>query len=539
MSLTAAARSTRAVFFALAVILAGCAKSEPTRPVAVAVSPPSAPASTPVPSQTDDAPPPDLTAEGAVDYLNRAAAKSPYQIPQDPAKSDRQRADALEWYKRVTVGGFEANGNTAAPWADKARAALAAVAREFAEVRFVGSPGTAAADAARLLDEAVAAGCDDPLVKALAFRRELTGRLKDPADLTKRYAAAVTALRDSRHSDLVKLAAYSNLTTLLSLPVGDAAVREERQAEWEAEYAKAFARVAADPDKNAQGEAMTHARLRLNRFVPGRDRKANFDEVDERLAKAGAAAYVRLMTKAAFLVSYAWDARGGGSADTVGPEGWRLFRERLDQAHDALNEAWTADPSRPEAPTEMLPVGMGLELPPPVMARWFKRAMEANPDNADACRRMLTALHPKWGGTEAGHLTFAWQCVRTGNHRAGIPIAAAAALFEDMPVVAVHPEMVRRAYADPLRWAVLHAALSETLAARPDDRAVRSLLARALYLTGRYPDAVREFDKLGTSFEPGVFTSKAEFVAMADDAREKATGSGAQPAPETSRPKDR
>ena len=37
--------------------------------------------------------------------------------------------------------------------------------------------------------------------------------------------------------------------------------------------------------------------------------------------------------------NFAWKARGGDFADTVTPEGWKLFGERMQKALDTLNEA--------------------------------------------------------------------------------------------------------------------------------------------------------------------------------------------------------
>lgn len=42
---------------------------------------------------------------------------------------------------------------------------------------------------------------------------------------------------------------------------------------------------------------------------------------------------------AGFLTDYAWHARGSGYADTVSPEGWQLFRERLAAAQEILDKA--------------------------------------------------------------------------------------------------------------------------------------------------------------------------------------------------------
>src|SRR5438105_1241681 len=51
-----------------------------------------------------------------------------YPIPQDPAKSKALRAGRLAWYRGMTVALFDKAGDTKAPWAAKARAALEATA---------------------------------------------------------------------------------------------------------------------------------------------------------------------------------------------------------------------------------------------------------------------------------------------------------------------------------------------------------------------------------------------------------------------------
>lgn len=42
------------------------------------------------------------------------------------------------------------------------------------------------------------------------------------------------------------------------------------------------------------------------------------------------------LAQAAFPVKYAWMARGGGYANTVSPEGWKIFRERMEEGRKAL-----------------------------------------------------------------------------------------------------------------------------------------------------------------------------------------------------------
>src|SRR5205085_1588049 len=71
---------------------------------------------------------------------------------------------------------------------------------------------------------------------------------------------------------------------------------------------------------------------------------------------------------------YAWDARGGGWANTVTPEGWKLFHERLEMASVFLEKGYQLDPADPAAATAMLHVELGQGRGKDVMEKWFQRA---------------------------------------------------------------------------------------------------------------------------------------------------------------------
>lgn len=62
---------------------------------------------------------------------------------------------------------------------------------------------------------------------------------------------------------------------------------------------------------------------------------------------------------ASFLSSYAWQARGGGYADTVTERGWQLFRERLAASRKVLLEARSLDEKDPYWWMEALTVALG------------------------------------------------------------------------------------------------------------------------------------------------------------------------------------
>lgn len=76
---------------------------------------------------------------------------------------------------------------------------------------------------------------------------------------------------------------------------------------------------------------------------------------------------------------YAWDARGGGFADTVTPEGWKQFAERLKIAEKLLTTAYERNPADTAAAVEILSIELGQGQGRDVMEKWFKRAIDADP----------------------------------------------------------------------------------------------------------------------------------------------------------------
>ena len=62
----------------------------------------------------------------------------------------------------------------------------------------------------------------------------------------------------------------------------------------------------------------------------------------------------------AVLISYAWQARGGGYANTVSDKGWKLFHERVRQARAALESALELDPKHGPSWSSLIVVAMAV-----------------------------------------------------------------------------------------------------------------------------------------------------------------------------------
>ena len=110
-------------------------------------------------------------------------------------------------------------------------------------------------------------------------------------------------------------------------------------------------------------------------------------------------------------IDLAWQARGGGYANTVNDEGWKLFKKYLAIADEALGRAWNIDPKDPRIAVKMMWVELGQGTGRDRMELWFRRAMELDPNDYDACSAKCLYLEPKWYGSIDEMLAFGRACV--------------------------------------------------------------------------------------------------------------------------------
>ena len=118
--------------------------------------------------------------------------------------------------------------------------------------------------------------------------------------------------------------------------------------------------------------------------------------------------------KGAFNIKYAWDARGGGWANSVSKDGWEKMAERLETARRSLSAAWAIEPQEIIA-VKMLAVELGNSKGRAAMEMWFDRAMQVNPGSYDACEGKLLWLMPKWHGSEKDVIAFGRECLTNKN----------------------------------------------------------------------------------------------------------------------------
>jgi tetratricopeptide (TPR) repeat protein len=145
-----------------------------------------------------------------------------------------------------------------------------------------------------------------------------------------------------------------------------------------------------------------------------------------------------------FLVDDAWNARGSGWANTVTPDGWRLFGERLDKAETLLTDAYSKNPNEQALCRVMMTVVLGRQEPHDQMEAWFQRGIKLDPGYYSIYMAKRWYLLPRWYGSAEDVWKFGLECADTNNYDAKIPLVLIEAIDDagrDDPVVYERPDI--------------------------------------------------------------------------------------------------
>ncbi len=151
----------------------------------------------------------------------------------------------------------------------------------------------------------------------------------------------------------------------------------------------------------------------------------------------------------------------------------------------------------------MLNVELGQGKGKEVMELWYKRALEADPDNLMACYNKLNYLEPKWYGSEQEVLAFAEECFKTGNYGARFPMMITRA-HQALAVYSAEPEAY---YKKPLVWHDAQRVYEPYLRVRPDDADARSAYCYFAGASGHWSIAREQLAILGSNIVPVYFGS--------------------------------
>ena len=328
----------------------------------------------------------------------------------DAALSPPSRRRA-EWYAATTVGAYDAAGSKDPRWDDDARAVLTAAARRWGNhPRRGGDEDDIVRDRGQT---AMRAGCDDPLVIYALARSSATAG-EDPDELADLYRRSADGFR--KHT---KYPAVRRATTILRAGqvAGDRAVVDEALG--------LFPEAFADPGLPVEALTDLVELAGETSIALDGDRAPLSKRVIAMMQESPLSKSAVLTARGRANISYAWDARGDGLADTVTDEGWRLLRSRLALARRQLEEAWALDNGNADAATHMLTVELGATTGRAAMEQWFRRATEADPDGPLAYRAKLIWLEPKWHGSVKEMVAFGRECAAGGRWSGLVPLTLA------------------------------------------------------------------------------------------------------------------
>lgn len=453
-----------------------------------------------------------------------------YPLPQDREVMERRRADRVAWLRSKTLDVFNAHGNTAAPWADQARAALDAYAIGWSR-RASTQSGVYYGDFLVKLRAALAAGCDDPLIEYWRghFLHDST-RPGEAGGGERRpiTRGSVARLAASRYPAAVKMHSFWNgyvhMYPTDKLPKGS-----PPPPPGEYQFLEAFAEAARDADLESREYAHEFATHMLDRFVAfAADRPAAYASVQAALVRANAPEWTRKAVAGHYLIKHAWDARGVLTADKTTDAQFAEFRVRIEQARTALEAAWVADPSSAVVAKDMVVVAMALSWDRAEMEKWFARAMTADPDSAEACRAKLECLQPKWGGTELDALAFCTQLYRSENYYALLPLVGR---YPDTRYGAANAKADWKAFyaSQKTVWPLVRAAHETHLSVYPGDPHSAAVYARAASEAGKWAVAAAQYAAVGDDPPGWVILDLDLYRKLRGEAEAKAQAEAAKP----------
>lgn len=422
------------------------------------------------------------------------AATAAEKIPQDPALAAKLSREWLEWNRRTLIGVYEKVGVKDPRWDAKVRETMEQAARMFSLQL---DPEVKPADVFKPADEAVRAGCKDPLILYLQFRTDEKWFKAPPAESAKRMKEVAKNLGASKYPVFRRAIALQIAGTALSAADPKApAGQKEAKEQFDATLALLPASVAGDEHSPYWQDRWDDT---LNNLIAGYrqagvDPVAAYEKVDAALAKQPALEALRYKVRGTFWFNYGWEARGKSFAGGVSQEGAAKFGERVAKAKTAFEKSWSLKPNADVA-TKMIEVDKSIGGDRKNMETWFERAMKLNPNHRSACWSKLDWLDPKWHGSSEEMIAFGRACFATGNWHNGITLLAGDAHYRLASRLA--PEEKPKYLAAPEVWSEIGPAYDEYLKHEPDDVASKSKYAVLCYLADRYGEAHELFQQLG------------------------------------------
>ena len=267
---------------------------------------------------------------------------------------------------------------------------------------------------------------------------------------------------------------------------------------------KYFARAAAD-DRFKNGNQRYYIDEYFSEFKRNSKLSRQIEQFMEEYEKLeNVDPWIDLIVRARYHYILGWVARGGGYANTVTEEGWKIFKSELSDARDYYTSAHQMHPEFPEAASEMILVQMA-SGGSKSEREWFNLAVKAQFDYMPAYKNLMWSIRPRWGGSHKEMLAFGIVCLNTERYDTDVPGIFLKSIRD------VSSEYEIRQWTQPFREAGIYKKVKkyfEGILNEPtrELKYYRNKSSYVLYawLCGEYEDAKEMMAELGENFIPEV-----------------------------------
>jgi hypothetical protein len=436
--------------------------------------------------------------------------------PPTAAETGAAERSRLKWNLANSVEAYKTAGHTNPAWDEPVKAALTEFARARAQDIVPGEDSDSVIS--NNCAAAVEAGCHDPLVRYLNLRFSMNG-----VPTTKAAAAYIQVAQEMEagsYADIRKFYAWLRAQQEISYAYGYGTnVPQEALniGAWSKVNTSLFAALG---DRTLPPEEAYDACRELLQIWDGdaEDYAKLYNACEAQFPSSWKDHPMILLLKGEANIHFAWDARGGGYADTVSKEGKKVFEKRLETADEALTRAWEMKPSEGRIAYQMMRVELGQGEGQKRMEMWFNRAMQVSSNNYEACSLMLFYVEPKWYGSEEAMLAFGRECVSNPSWGGRVPLI----------LVSVHEELQKALKDDSQRdnywkrpevWQDVKAAYDRFFEVNPTETSWYYSYAWYAYQAGQWDEFNSTVPKLG-NVNYDYFGGREKFDAMAAEARQ-------------------
>lgn len=439
-----------------------------------------------------------------------AGAEAPIPIPLREIDVDRlvgQHLDKQDYFRGIeaaTLAEYDRANAPDKPWHAEGRQAARLFAVFAVWNDFYGQGILQTCDA--FAAAAYKKGCRDPLIASICDIRIFNGRHSNDNAGAQDHIRRTRKLNASNYPPLFKLIATRTLLrNLIYTKNYPEDLRDDLSPSW-AEIPSFVPEVGAQFSaflkENPPTELLFFRTRQLFDDVEDGECLVPIEhEIESAFSRENPTHPVRAALRGVFLTAWAWQARGGGWANTVTQEGWRLMADRLEQANRVLTDACEKNPDDYLAATVMLSVELGQGTGRSTMEEWFRRAMNGHPDNYAACSSKLRYLQPRWYGSPQDVVKFGQQCVETDNWRANLPLI----LPNGISDLANYQEDL---YLNDVVWNLVSPVYEEYLKRYPDSIGVRTEYANCAALGNRLDVLRKQLDALGDNWDRSVWSDR-------------------------------